>query len=135
MAGTSIVTTAGSAPVHTRAYRTRRFWNWFPLGITYALLYMARYNLTVAKNALGPLMTEEDFGIIFGIGTFVYGAVFVLNGPLTDRIGGKKAMLLAAVGTAVANVLMGLYVLNPSARSNVELRWTFSALGSKATTW
>jgi len=26
---------------HSRAYRTRRFWNWFPLGLTYATFYMA----------------------------------------------------------------------------------------------
>jgi MFS transporter, OPA family, glycerol-3-phosphate transporter len=38
---------------HTEAFRKRRFWNWFPLGMTYAFLYMGRYNLTVAKNGIG----------------------------------------------------------------------------------
>ena len=61
-----------SMPVqHTPAFRRRRFANWFPMGLTYALLYMGRYNLTVSKNALGDLMTKEDFGIIFGVGTVV----------------------------------------------------------------
>ena len=57
-------------PEHSKAFRTRRFLNWFPMGLTYAFLYMGRYNLTVSKNALGDLMTKEDFGIIFAAGTF-----------------------------------------------------------------
>ncbi|HNS72622.1 MAG TPA: MFS transporter, partial [bacterium] len=80
-------------PLHSSAYRWRRFLNWFPLGLTYAFLYMGRYNLTVSKNALGELMTKADFGAIFGAGTLTYAFAFLINGPLTDRIGGKRAML------------------------------------------
>jgi MFS transporter, OPA family, glycerol-3-phosphate transporter len=96
---------------HTDAFRRRRFWNWFPLGLTYAFLYMGRYNLTVAKTALGDLMTNEDFGYIFGAGTFVYGCSFVVNGPLTDKLGGRRTILIAAVGSALANLCMGLVLL------------------------
>ncbi|MCX6640234.1 MAG: MFS transporter [bacterium] len=95
---------------HSRAYRWRRFLNWFPLGLTYAFLYMGRYNLTVAKNALGDLMTKEDFGLIFGAGTITYAFAFLINGPLTDRIGGKKAILISSLGSAVMNVIMGILV-------------------------
>src|SRR5688500_12371340 len=95
---------------HSSAFRWRRFLNWFPLGLTYAFLYMGRYNLTVAKNALGELMTKEDFGIIFGAGTFTYAFAFVINGPLTDKIGGKRAMLIAAGGSLLANLAMGAYI-------------------------
>jgi OPA family glycerol-3-phosphate transporter-like MFS transporter len=95
---------------HSAAYRRRRFLNWFPMGLTYAFLYMGRYNLTVAKNALGDLMTKEDFGLIFGIGTFVYALSFLVNGPVTDKLGGKKAILAAALGSGVMNLLMGLFV-------------------------
>jgi OPA family glycerol-3-phosphate transporter-like MFS transporter len=52
-------------PQHSTQFRIRRFLNWFPMGLTYAFLYMGRYNLTVSKNALGSLMTKEEFGIIF----------------------------------------------------------------------
>ena len=100
---------------HRSNYRIRCFLNWFPLGLTYAFLYMGRYNLTVAKSALGDLMTKEDFGFIFGAGALVYGFAFLLNGPLTDRIGGKKAILIGSAGAAIMNILMGLvtyYVLN-----------------------
>lgn len=97
-------------PAHSPAYRVRRFWNWFPLGITYALLYMGRYNLTVAKTSLGSLMSKEEFGHIFAVGTWVYGLAFLLNGPLTDRIGGRRAMLLAAAGAGVVNLALGAFV-------------------------
>ncbi|HEX5220806.1 MAG TPA: MFS transporter [Verrucomicrobiae bacterium] len=93
---------------HGGWFLTRRFINWFPLGMTYAFLYMGRYNLQVSKNALGTLMTKEDFGIIFGAGTFVYAFSFLVNGPLVDKIGGKLGIIIAAVGSSLANILMGV---------------------------
>jgi OPA family glycerol-3-phosphate transporter-like MFS transporter len=104
------MTTTSDRPIHSPAFRRRRAFNWLPLGLTYAFLYMARYNLTVSKNALGSLMTKEDFGIIFAVGTWVYAISFLINGPLTDRIGGKKAMLIGATGAALMNVAMGVIV-------------------------
>lgn len=97
-------------PAHSRAYRTRRVLNWFPLGLAYAFLYMGRYNLTVAKTYLGDLMTKEDFGVIFGVGTAVYGVAFLLNGPLTDKLGGRRAMLASVLGASLANAAMGLFL-------------------------
>ncbi|MDK9700046.1 MAG: MFS transporter [bacterium] len=94
---------------HSSDFRVRRFLNWFPLGLTYAFLYMARYNLTVAKNALGDLMTKEDFGVIFAVGTFTYAFAFLINGPLTDKLGGRRTILIAAIGVAAMNILMGLF--------------------------
>ena len=97
---------------HSESYRHRRFRNWFPLGLTYAFLYMGRYNLTVSKNALPEgLMTNADFGTIFGVGATVYGLAFIINGPLTDRWGGRATILIAAIGAAVMNVLMGVTTL------------------------
>ena len=106
----------------------RRFMNWFPLGLAYAFLYMGRYNLTVAKNALGEAMTKEDFGVIFGVGTLVYGLSFIINGPLTDRIGGKAAMMLALVGTGVVNALMGGYLALTVGGDTSDMRLTFTVL-------
>lgn len=97
---------------HTPAFRFRRLLNWFPLGLTYATLYMGRYNLTVAQGALGDLISKVAFGEIFAIGAVVYGFAFVINGPITDRWGGRRAMLIAAAGAAVANIAMGLAVKN-----------------------
>lgn len=93
---------------HSPQFRARRFVNWFSIGMAYAFLYMGRYNLTVAKNALGDLMTKAEFGNIFGLGSLVYGLAFVVNGPLTDRVGGRRVMLIATLGAAIANAVMGL---------------------------
>ncbi len=102
---------------HSPAFRRRRVLNWLPLGLTYAFLYMGRYNLNVAKIALGDFMPIEDFALIFGVGTVVYGVAFVINGPLTDRIGGKKAILIGAVGSLLANLGMGLATANALANA------------------
>ncbi len=101
---------------HDAAFRRRRVMNWLPLGLTYAFLYMARYNLKVSKFAFeemegaggGPLMGNDAFGIIFGVGTVVYGLSFLINGPLTDRYGGRFSILLGAAGALLMNFLMGL---------------------------
>jgi OPA family glycerol-3-phosphate transporter-like MFS transporter len=95
---------------HTEAFKRRRFLNWFPLGMTYAFLYMGRYNLNVATSALGSRTTNEDFGTIFFWGTLTYGFAFLLNGPLTDKLGGRKTILMSAAGSSVCNVLMGAVV-------------------------
>ena len=93
---------------HSRQFLVRRFVNWFPLGMTYSFLYMGRYNLNVSKNALGTLMSNADLGWIFGVGTLVYGCSFVVNGPLVDKLGGKRGILIAALGASVANVALGI---------------------------
>ncbi len=93
---------------HPRKYQVRNFINWFPMGLTYAFLYMARYNLTVSKNALADLMSKESFGVIFGVGAWVYALSFLINGPLVDKIGGKKGMLIGASGAALSNIFMGI---------------------------
>ena len=111
-------------PQHSREFRIRRILNWLPMGLTYAFLYMGRYNLTVSKNALGDLMSKEDFGIIFGAGTITYAFAFLINGPLTDRMGGKKAILTGALGAALMNVLLGIityFVLAKNAVINIAL--------------
>jgi OPA family glycerol-3-phosphate transporter-like MFS transporter len=93
---------------HSRWYMIRRFINWFPLGMTYAFLYMGRYNLNVSKNALGRLMSKEDFGLIFAVGTWTYAMSFLVNGPLVDKIGGKKGIIIAALGASAANIALGV---------------------------
>jgi OPA family glycerol-3-phosphate transporter-like MFS transporter len=93
---------------HGAWFMTRRFINWFPLGMTYAFMYMARYNLNVAKDALGNAMSNKEFGDIFGVGASVYAFSFLINGPLVDKIGGKAGMLIGAIGSGLANIAMGI---------------------------
>ena len=57
---------------HSDAFKRRRVMNWLPLGLTYAFLYMGRYNLKVSKFAFeemkdpsgGAMMGNDDFGNI-----------------------------------------------------------------------
>jgi OPA family glycerol-3-phosphate transporter-like MFS transporter len=92
---------------HSGAYRRRRFINWFPVGLTYAFLYMGRYNLQVCTNIV---FDKQQFSSIYAWGTITYGVSFIINGPLADRFGGKKTITAAALGSLVANVLMGIVV-------------------------
>ena len=93
---------------HSKMFLLRRFFNWFPLGMTYAFLYMGRYNLNVSKNAMDTLISKEDFGIIFAVGTIVYAVSFLINGPLVDKIGGKRGIIIAACGSSIANIFLGI---------------------------
>ena len=111
---------------HGPWFLSRRFINWFPLGMTYAFLYMGRYNLTVAKNAFGDLMSNDAFGLIFAAGTGLYAFSFLINGPLVDRIGGKAGILIAALGAAAANIILGVITwLVLTKRTSVALFWPF----------
>jgi OPA family glycerol-3-phosphate transporter-like MFS transporter len=98
---------------HSRAFRIRSYFNWLTLGLTYAFLYMGRYNLTAAKNNFSEaLMTKEQFGTIFGVGAFLYGISFIVNGPLADKLGGKKTMIIGAIGSAISNLILGVITYN-----------------------
>lgn len=111
---------------HGPWFLSRRFINWFPLGMTYAFLYMGRYNLTVAKNAFGSLMSNEAFGLIFAAGTAVYAFSFLINGPLVDRIGGKAGILIAALGASAANIILGVVTwLVLTHHTSIPLFWPF----------
>ena len=115
---------------YSRWFLIRRFINWFPLGMTYAFLCMGRYNIIVAKGALGALMSNQDLGIIFGVGTCTYALSFLVNGPLIDKkLGGKVGMLISAAGSALANVALGILTWLIVARHfKVNLVASFSLL-------
>ncbi|HXS68466.1 MAG TPA: MFS transporter [Candidatus Polarisedimenticolia bacterium] len=93
---------------HGGWFMMRRFINWLPLGMTYAFLCMGRYNIIVAKGALAKMSTS-DLGIIFGVGTVTYFLSFFINGPLIDKkLGGKRGIIIAALGASLANVALGV---------------------------
>ncbi|MEZ4365598.1 MAG: MFS transporter [Kofleriaceae bacterium] len=95
---------------HSVAFRRRRMLNWLPLGLTYSFLYMGRYNIKAFQGLDGGL-TEAQYGIIFGVGSAIYGVSFLLNGPLTDRWGGRATIMISACGSAIANLLMAALVV------------------------
>lgn len=95
---------------HTKRFMWRRFLSWFPLGMTYAFMYMARYNLDSLATA--EVITKAQKSQISGWGFFIYAASLFISGPLIDRVGGKKGMIMASLGAALCNLIMGwaLYV-------------------------
>lgn len=98
-------------PNHSRAFRIRRFANWFPLGFTYATLYMGRYNFNVAKGDIGKAFhfDKATMGIIATAGFWTYMLAVLFNGPLADRFGGRRAILLGALGASALNLVMGYF--------------------------
>jgi MFS transporter, OPA family, glycerol-3-phosphate transporter len=95
---------------HSEAFKRRRVMNWLPLGLTYAFLYFGRYNLSAIVSELdkAQLLTKAQFNEIDGIGAWVYGVAFLINGPLTDRLGGRATILIAAGASSLLNVAMAL---------------------------
>ena len=87
---------------HGPWFLSRRFINWFPLGMTYAFLYMGRYNLTVAKNAFGDLMSNDAFGLIFAAGT---GNPYFTTDTAAALRHVSTAMVSYPVGTSAAQIL------------------------------
>src|SRR5213594_1918102 len=77
-------------------FRARRGLNWGFLGLLYTSFYMCRYNFSIANKSI----SDE-----FGFTRAQMGQI--ITGLLTDRIGGKRAMLIGAAGTIVMNVLFG----------------------------
>src|SRR4051794_35423337 len=109
MTSATVAKKAGPAPKHTSAFRRRRFMNWFPLGVTYATFYMGRYNLNVASSTIMKnfSLTKAEFGTIATAGFWTYALAVIFNGPLADRFGGRRAVLIGAAGTAALNLVIG----------------------------
>jgi len=101
----------------------RRVRNWFFLGLTYASYYLCRYNLGyVAPELMRDLgLDKKQYGAIQSARDGAYAVGQFVNGLFTDRLGGKQAMTVGALGTVVLNLLFGL-----TSWSNVG--WLFTAL-------
>ncbi|MFM8657940.1 MAG: MFS transporter [Chthoniobacterales bacterium] len=101
----------------TKAYppgfRARRGLNCGSLGLMYAAYYMCRYNFRFATPGM-----QDEFGFtttqiadMLAIWSLTYGTGQLVNGLLTDRIGGKRSMQIGAFGTILVNLAMGLLPL------------------------
>jgi len=79
----------------------------------YAAYYMCRYNFRFATPGM-----QDEFGFtttqiadMLAIWSLTYGTGQLVNGLLTDRIGGKRSMQIGAFGTIIVNLAMGLLPL------------------------
>jgi OPA family glycerol-3-phosphate transporter-like MFS transporter len=96
--------------LHSTEFRSRRRINWLVMGLTYAAMYMARYNFPLANKSLSEAYgwDRAQVGIIISTATLLYGISALFNGPLADRFGGRRAMLIGASGAFIFNLLFGL---------------------------
>src|SRR5262245_38999421 len=97
-------------PQHPPEFVARRRKNWLTLGFTYAAMYMARYNFSFANKSLSDSYgwSKAQIGGIISFATLVYGVSALFNGPIADRFGGRRAMLIGATGAFPFNLLFGL---------------------------
>src|SRR6185437_16088551 len=91
---------------HGSWFMMRRFINWFPLGMSYAFLYIARFNIIASQHPLA--MSNKEFGSIFGAGSLVYAlSLLFFVGPVVDKIGGRKGIMIAAFGAGITEAALG----------------------------
>lgn len=115
--------TAAARPVLPPGYGARRGLNWSVVGLLYTRFYMCRYNLSIANKPMSDEFgfSKGDMGDILGAQFYAYAIGQVVNGLITDRLGGKKALLIGAAGTVLANIAFG-------GASFLGLLWLFVTL-------
>ena len=114
---------SGTSAIYPSGFRARRGLNWASVGLMYTSFYLCRYNFSYANKAIADdfHFTKSDISTILMLNFIAYGCGQIINGLLTDRIGGKRAMLIGAVGTITVNILFG-------AASFWGMLWLFSTL-------
>ncbi|MCO5060957.1 MAG: MFS transporter [Kiritimatiellae bacterium] len=90
-------------------FRRRRGLNWFSLGLLYGAYYMCRYNFRFATPGMMEefSFTKSQIADMLAIWNLAYGTGQLINGLLCDRIGGKRSMLIGAIGTVIINLVFG----------------------------
>ena len=90
-------------------FRARRGLNWGVVGLMYTSYYLCRYNLPLANKAIADEFhfSKSDMSSIISAQLLAYAIGQIINGLLTDRLGGKRAMLIGAAGTVTMNLLFG----------------------------
>ncbi|MFT3787288.1 MAG: MFS transporter [Tepidisphaeraceae bacterium] len=94
---------------YPRGFRARRGLNWFSLGLLYATYYMCRYNFRFATPGMIAefKFTQTQISDMLAIWSLAYGTGQLINGLVSDRIGGRASMLIGAIGTILVNLIFG----------------------------
>jgi len=94
---------------YPKGFRPRRGLNWVSLGLMYASYYVCRYNFRFATPGMVDEFKFDKFqiSVILGAWSVAYGFGQLINGLITDRIGGKRAMLFGATATIILNLIYG----------------------------
>src|SRR5437773_1434984 len=99
---------ASPLPPFSAEFRRRRAALLAAIGFAYASYYMCRYNWSVAYKAVGDSLgfTNTQLGWISGAFFWSYALGQLINGPIIDRVGGRRAMVLGALGTVCMNLAL-----------------------------
>src|SRR5256885_5769187 len=99
-----IGTTAAAYPP---GFRPRRGLNWAFVGLLYTSFYTCRYNFAIANKSISDEFgfNKGQMGTIITTALFAYACGQILNGLLTDRIGGKSGQRIGAAGAARSDIL------------------------------
>ncbi|MDD3180875.1 MAG: MFS transporter [Opitutaceae bacterium] len=94
---------------HPPGYRARQGLNWGVVGLMYTSYYLCRYNLSLANKSIAAEFnfSKSDMSSIISAQLLAYAIGQAVNGLLTDRLGGKRAMIIGAAGTVVMNIAFG----------------------------
>ncbi len=115
MSSPAATTSRGRPPAEfsAREFTRRRNVNWLALGFLYAFFYMTRYNFAAVSYKLADTFgwTNTDLGVFETVMPLIYGLAVVLNGPLADRLGGRKVFLFGALGVTLMNFAFGACIL------------------------
>ncbi|MBK7860508.1 MAG: MFS transporter [Archangiaceae bacterium] len=109
---TAAAATASAPTELPTGFRARRTQNWVLVGLLYSFFYMSRYNFSAVSTDMMAVLgwtKAEHLSIFETIFPFVYGVSVVVNGPIADRIGGKRAFLIGAAGVVVMNLVFGAF--------------------------
>lgn len=95
---------------HSDQFRRRRAVNWLTLGFTYSTMYMARYNFSMVSPYIAKAYgwDKTQIGWIITMATGIYGFAAILNGPVGDKWGGRRSMIVGSIGAVIFNLLFGL---------------------------
>jgi OPA family glycerol-3-phosphate transporter-like MFS transporter len=91
-------------------FQARRRQNWVLVGLLYSLFYMSRYNFAAIAPDLMHVFgwtKAEHLSIFETTLPLAYGLSVVVNGPIADRFGGRRAFLFGASGAVLMNLLFG----------------------------
>ncbi len=97
-------TGAISPPADKQASHERAGWGVVAaLTVGYVGVYLCRKNLAVAMPMLQQSFgaTKGQVGVVASLGTLAYAAGKVINGPLVDRVGGRRGFLASLAAVAL----------------------------------
>lgn len=94
-----------------RSFTKRRSLNWIPLALTYSCMYMGRFNFNLVKSDIGLTyhLDKAEMGLIAACGFWTYALSVAINGSIIDRLGGRRGIIVGAIGSAILNAVIGFF--------------------------